>query len=85
MFSVMDEQRHAAHRRKVASMFSMSSMVAYEPFVNTCNMILVKQFSERAARGGSVAIHRWMQYYAFDVIGEITVSLISRTLGSVRR
>ncbi|KAJ5603228.1 hypothetical protein N7537_006184 [Penicillium hordei] len=73
MFSVMDERRHAAHRRKVASMFSMTSMVAYEPFVNSCNTTLVEQLSQRAARGESVAIPRWMQYYAFDVIGEITV------------
>ncbi|CAI7653533.1 unnamed protein product [Penicillium discolor] len=73
MFSVMDERRHTTHRRKVASMFSMTSMVAYEPFVNSCNTTLVEQLSQRAARGESVAIPQWMQYYAFDVIGEITV------------
>lgn len=80
MFSVMDEKRHTTHSRKVASMFSMTSMVAYEPFVNSCNTTLVAQLSQRAARGESVAIPQWMQYYAFDVIGEITVVFMTATL-----
>ncbi|PLN82356.1 pisatin demethylase [Aspergillus taichungensis] len=66
MFFIIDQQRHAAHRRKVAAMYSMTSAVSYEPFIDACTAILIPQ---------------WMQYYAFDVISEMT---IGTSLGMMR-
>jgi hypothetical protein len=74
IFSVIDERRHAVNRRKVASLFSMTSLVAYEPYVDTSNATLMEKFSEFATTGQAISIPDWMQYYAFDVVGEFTVS-----------
>ncbi|PKY06141.1 pisatin demethylase [Aspergillus campestris IBT 28561] len=73
MFSVTDEQRHAAHRRKVATMFSMTSAVSYEPFIDACTAILVEELGQQSRLGETVSIPQWMQYYAFDVISEMTI------------
>ncbi|KAL3471768.1 pisatin demethylase [Aspergillus californicus] len=73
LFTVIDERRHATNRRKVASLYSMSSLVAYEAAVDECNTILVNKLKELAAQGQCVPIPVWMQYYAFDVMGNISV------------
>ncbi|CAI6237486.1 unnamed protein product [Periconia digitata] len=81
IFSVIDERRHAVNRRKVASLFSMTSLVAYEPYVDTSNATLVAKFVEFAATNEVISIPDWMQYYAFDVVGEFTVG---RPFGMMR-
>lgn len=75
LFSVMNEKRHAANRRKIAALYSMTGLLSYESIVDTCNALLVARLDEFSARGESISIPTWMQYYAFDVIGEITVFL----------
>ncbi|PVH95098.1 cytochrome P450 [Periconia macrospinosa] len=66
IFSVINERRHAVNRRKVASLFSMTSLVAYEPYVDTSNATLMEKFAEFAATGQTISIPDWMQYYAFS-------------------
>ena len=86
MFSIIDERRHAAHRRKVAAMFNMTSAVSYEPFIDACTDILVEELGRRSRRGETVSIPQWMQYYAFDVISEMTVRVPAPlALASLRR
>lgn len=52
----------------------MTSMVSYEPYVNDCTQILSQRFDEFAKAGLPVDIGYWMQCYAFDTIGLVTVS-----------
>ncbi len=52
----------------------MTSIKSYEPYVNHCVEILIKEFDSLAAESKVFDLQRWMQCYAFDVIGEITVS-----------
>lgn len=75
LFSEQSHTIHAATRRKVASMYSMSSLVSYEPFVDNCNTLFRGKLKETAAHGQYINLAHWLQYYAFDVIGEITVSV----------
>ncbi|KAL4742518.1 cytochrome P450 [Aspergillus similis] len=72
LFSERVSQRHAENRRKVASMYSMSSLVAYEPYVDNCIAVFKQRLDEIAAQDKTVDMARWLQCYAFDVIGEIT-------------
>lgn len=51
----------------------MTSLVAYEPYVDTSNTTLIAKFVEFAATGQAINVPDWMQYYAFDVVGEFTV------------
>lgn len=50
----------------------MSSLVNYEEFVDTCADILKQKLDDFANRKEPLNMGRWFQYYAFDVIGDIT-------------
>lgn len=75
LFSTTDNSFHGKFRRCVNAAFSMSALVQYEPFVDSTTRLFLDQTKrlfveeERACD-----FTTWLQYYAFDVIGEITYS-----------
>ena len=73
---------HAANRRKIAALYSVTSLMSYEPYVDKCNELLCSRLHEFAAERRSIDMPTWLQYYAFDVIGEISVSWDIRGFGS---
>ncbi|GAB1203804.1 hypothetical protein APSETT445_002444 [Aspergillus pseudonomiae] len=72
IFTVRDNEDHKDRRRKVASLYTMSAMVAYEDAVDRMTTLCIKKMNELAANRKLVSIPKFMQFYAFDVIGEIT-------------
>ncbi|KAH7413160.1 cytochrome P450 [Cadophora sp. MPI-SDFR-AT-0126] len=74
LFSDLDPHRHSLQRRKFSSLYSMSALLGYEPFVNNCTSLLTQRFSELASSPTptTIDLQHWLQCYAFDVIGEIT-------------
>ena len=75
LFSTTDESYHANLRRSVNSAFSMSALVQYEPFVDEVTRVFLDQTERLFAAGNKVCnFAEWLQYYAFDVIGQITYS-----------
>lgn len=54
-------------------MYAMSSLVSYEPFVDKVNGDFMAALSDHAQHGRVFDLFTWMQFYAFDVIGEITL------------
>ncbi|KAL4884953.1 cytochrome P450 [Aspergillus karnatakaensis] len=74
LFNILDPHTHGAARRKVAKPYSMTSLLGYEPSVNECTVLLKSKLNEFATLGQSVDMGRWFQFYAFDVIGQITFS-----------
>ncbi|MCJ1301746.1 hypothetical protein MMC08_004547 [Hypocenomyce scalaris] len=75
LFSTTDENYHAALRRSVNSAFSMSALVQYEPFVDdTTEKFLDQTEALFVSKNAVCDFAEWLQYYAFDVIGEITYS-----------
>ncbi|KAL2021696.1 hypothetical protein VTK56DRAFT_6788 [Thermocarpiscus australiensis] len=75
LFSTTDNDFHMQFRRCVNSAFAMSALVQYEPFVDNTTKLFLKQ-TERLYidRNEACDFTRWLQFYAFDVIGEITYS-----------
>ncbi|KAI6088688.1 cytochrome P450 [Hypoxylon rubiginosum] len=75
LFSTTDNNFHAQFRRCVNSAFAMSALVQYEPFVDNTTKLFLKQ-TEKLFAGNSSGCNftQWLQFYAFDVIGEITYS-----------
>ncbi|KAI1106570.1 cytochrome P450 [Jackrogersella minutella] len=73
LFSTTDNTFHAQFRRCVNSAFAMSALVGYEPFVDNTTKLFLKQ-TERLFAGNPEGCNftQWLQFYAFDVIGEIT-------------
>lgn len=50
----------------------MSSLVHYEEFVDQCADVFFQRLGEFAERDAKFNLGEWLQFYAFDVIGEIT-------------
>ena len=75
LFSTTDNDFHMQFRRCVNSAFAMSALVQYEPFVDNTTKLFLKQ-TERLYIDNpeKCDFTRWLQFYAFDVIGEITYS-----------
>lgn len=84
MFNTTDEKYHAKLRRAVNNAYSMSSLVQFEPLVDSTTAEFLKQLTERYADKPDriCDFGEWLQYYAFDVIGELT---FSKRLGFVDR
>jgi len=75
LFSTTDEGFHAKHRRCVNNAFAMSSLVNYEPLVTSTLTYWLDRTEELyASTDQSCNFSQWLQFFAFDVIGEITWS-----------
>ncbi|KAL9114983.1 MAG: hypothetical protein Q9227_001226 [Pyrenula ochraceoflavens] len=75
LFSTTDEAYHANLRRSVNSAFSMSALVQYEPFVDEVEEAFLNQTNNLFVKQNKVCdFAEWLQYLAFDVIGQITYS-----------
>ncbi|KAJ4341861.1 hypothetical protein N0V87_001526 [Didymella glomerata] len=72
MFSEPRLDNHAKIRRPLAQLYSQTTLLSYEPFVDTCTLILLKRLEEYTKEGKTLDVREMMQFYAFDVIGEIT-------------
>ncbi|EKG21959.1 Cytochrome P450 [Macrophomina phaseolina MS6] len=74
IFTDRDSKRHAANRRKVASLYSMTTLLKMEEAVNDCIDIFETRFRELAGTQQTINLQYWLQCYAFDVIGSITLA-----------
>jgi hypothetical protein len=52
----------------------MSNIVKSEPLINTCTELFMTRMGEFAERRQLVDLATWVQWYAFDVIGELYFS-----------
>ncbi|PMD47216.1 putative P450 monooxygenase [Hyaloscypha variabilis F] len=73
LFSERDIASHALKRRRVSSLYSVTSLLSYEHFVDQNNLQLCSKLEQFAGTGRVFNVPTWMQYYAFDVIGSISV------------
>ncbi|EMD01129.1 hypothetical protein BAUCODRAFT_118842 [Baudoinia panamericana UAMH 10762] len=83
LFSTKDEEYHAKYRRCVNNAFAMSSLVGYEPLVDSTMDAFIQQTEQKySSTGRTCNFSRWLQFFAFDVIGDLTWS---KRLGFVDR
>ena len=73
LFTERNNAAHAQQRRQTANLYSMSSLVMYEPFVDKVNTEFMAAVAHLAKSEQTFDLFTWMQFYAFDVIGEITI------------
>lgn len=74
MFPDRDVKRHAETRRRFQALYSLSSLVTYEAYVDECEALLQARLREFASKEEEINLVHWLQCYAFDVIGDITYS-----------
>ncbi|KAJ3469877.1 hypothetical protein MRS44_003942 [Fusarium solani] len=75
LFTTLNEGFHARIKRPVANSYSMTTLTEYEPLVDRTILVLFDELDRRYATSANACpLFEWLQYYAFDVIGELTCS-----------
>ncbi|KAL4746079.1 hypothetical protein BDW72DRAFT_185667 [Aspergillus terricola var. indicus] len=72
LFSTRDEQFHRDQKRPVANAYSMTSLLELETAVDSCTTLFLSRLRDFADKKRPVDLGTWLQYYAFDVVGEFT-------------
>lgn len=80
-----DESAHAKSKRLIAHAYSLSTLVEYESLVDRTTEVFLDILESRFAvssksPGKLLDLGRYLQFYAFDVIGQLT---FSRRLGFI--
>jgi hypothetical protein len=70
MFSARDPAVHKSIKTPVASLFAVSNMRNYEPYVDECTQLFMDAM--RDLEGQKVDLAVWLQWYAFDVVAGLT-------------
>ncbi|USP79488.1 hypothetical protein yc1106_06762 [Curvularia clavata] len=75
LFSTQSEEYHSQLKRSVNSVFSMSAQMQYEPIFDSVNHLFLQKTQERFSNTGEYCdFYQWLQFYTFDVIGELVYS-----------
>ncbi|KAK6075439.1 hypothetical protein SCUP515_05872 [Seiridium cupressi] len=77
IFHAQDESLHRSLKRPIAGLYSMTSLLEFEPLVDsTIDAFLtrVEEVQKQVEPGHGVDLATWLHWFAFDVIGEVTWS-----------
>jgi cytochrome P450 len=75
MVFTTDEAQHAAMKKPIAASYSLSTLKEFEPLLDSTTAVFLSRLDELFASTGKVCdMSAWLQWYAFDVIGELTFS-----------
>lgn len=75
IFATQDEILHRTLKKPIAGIYSMSNLLSFEPYVDSTISFFFQQLDKLFAETGAVCdLGRWLQMFAFDVMGEITFS-----------
>lgn len=68
LFTALDENCHASIKKPIATAYSMSTIVEFEPLVDSTTSLLMSKLDDFAISGDSFDFGVWLQMYAFDVM-----------------
>lgn len=70
-----DEILHAKMKKPIAAAYSLSTLKEFEPLIDSTTAVFLSRLDELFAATGKVCdLSTWIGWYAFDVIGELTLS-----------
>ncbi|KAE8381687.1 cytochrome P450 [Aspergillus bertholletiae] len=72
LFSARDEHFHREQKRPIASAYSLSSILEMESAIDSCTELFLSQIRKMVDEKVPIDIGMWLQYYAFDVVGELS-------------
>ncbi|OHF01691.1 pisatin demethylase [Colletotrichum orchidophilum] len=72
LFTTLNENFYARIKRSISILYSMSTLTEFESFVDSTIQKLLEKLDEFAEARRECDLATWLQYYAFDVIGELT-------------
>ncbi|KAK8015767.1 hypothetical protein PG991_008655 [Apiospora marii] len=79
-FAIVDERLHAERRRIVSGVYSMSTVLTLEPYIDDCSRFFVKRMIEHTRPDQAVDLGEWFLWYAYDLIAEL---FFGRSLGFI--
>ena len=83
VFATRDEDVHRQMRRPVASLYSVTNLLTFETLMtSTVQYFFVRLDELFADKGVDLDLFNWIQFFMFDVLGEVT---FSRGLGCVEK
>lgn len=68
LFTTLDEGYHAKYKRPIANAYSMSTMVEFEPLIDSTSSLFMIRLDEFVSSGKVLDFGTWLQMYAFDVM-----------------
>lgn len=71
LFSELDKTRHGLLRKRLSHAYSMTSIMKYEVYIQSCLELLWFKLDKVAGQGDVVNMSEWSNAFAFDVIGEL--------------
>jgi len=75
VFNATDEDALKKIKSPVAPLFSATNAMAFEPVVDEVLACFAKNVNKRYLQHGTIFdLAKWLQYYAFDVMGTLTFS-----------
>ena len=80
MFATRKVQHHKQTRSNIASAYSLNNLKQLEPLVDECSSLFLNAMYDLANQ--PVDLGKWVQWYAFDVIGMIS---FHRSFGFLER
>lgn len=67
--AVIDEERHSKLKRAISNAYAMTTIVEFEPFVDSTSKMFMEAMSSRFAQTGKVCpLDKYLQMYAFDIM-----------------
>lgn len=60
LFTILDDQFHDERRRIVSNLYSMSSILEQEKYIDTCSNLFNQRMGEFAERGEIVDLGEWI-------------------------
>jgi cytochrome P450 len=72
IFSTRDPQEHRDQKRKIANAYRLSNLLQSEDAIDSCSTLFMERLGEFVSKNEPVDLGAWLQYYAFDVVGEVT-------------
>ncbi|KAF5626793.1 pisatin demethylase cytochrome P450 [Fusarium tjaetaba] len=72
LFSTRDTVYHREQKKKVAHAYSLTSLLGSEEAMDSCTQLFTSRLDEWATTDKPIDLGAWLQYYAFDVVGEVT-------------
>ncbi|KAF4630214.1 hypothetical protein G7Y89_g7929 [Cudoniella acicularis] len=70
-FPTRDEKAHSERRRIVNNVYSMTSVLQSEKSIDSCTQLFCGTMSEFSEKEKVVDLSLWVNFYAFDVVGEL--------------
>ncbi|KAK9414373.1 putative Cytochrome P450 [Seiridium unicorne] len=75
VFATRDEDIHRRMRRPVANLYSVTSLTNFEPLItSTMQYFFIRVDEIFSDKNVEFDLYRWIQFFMFDVLGEVTFS-----------